>query len=92
MDYTLPDGFRWTEKAPEYLEFKHVATGRISAVSHCERAVTPDPEIQHCIDYAVNKMKLEIARDLLWNICDADPEEFKRLRDARKDFPIAAAL
>lgn len=81
MDYNLPDGFRWTGRAPEYLEFEHIASEKRGAVSHCERAVTPDAELQGCIDYACARLLREVRLDGLWELSGHDLTEFHRLKN-----------
>jgi len=64
MDYyALPEGFVWTERTPEYLEFEHIASEKRGAVSHCIRKVVPDSGIQAEVNRACAKLLREIERD-----------------------------
>lgn len=78
LSYTLPEGFRWIVKSRDDLLFEHIATEERARVSHCERAVTPDDEIQRVVDYQCARTIRKIALDKLWFDCGGDRGEFER--------------
>lgn len=78
MDYKLPKGFRWTGRAPDYLEFEHVASEKRGAVSHCERAVLPDADIQGAVNYNCAKLLSELASDQIWAECDRNHDAYTK--------------
>lgn len=56
MEYTLPEGFEWVSRRDDYLEFRHIESDLCGAISHCERATTPDGELQGSINYACARL------------------------------------
>ena len=78
LSYTLPAGFRWITKSRDHLEFEHIASEKRGAVSHCERAVTPDGEIQGVISYNCAKLLREVAKDQIWAESGRNMDTFRQ--------------